>query len=107
MGMGKSAWCVPPVLGLLAFAATKAWTPAAQVDSATQVAAAAPLFHADPAEVASAIERAKQGQAASAMIFPDDDEALKAEFAKLRQRMLSLHASGNRDAYNALYERYQ
>jgi hypothetical protein len=109
--MGKLAWGVTPVLGLLAFADMKATTPAAGVDSEKKAAAKETLIQADPAEVASAIERATLEQqaatAASAEIFPGDDEALKAEFVKLRQRMLSLGASKNWTAYNSLYERYQ
>ena len=109
--MGKLAWCVPPVLGVLAFTVTKAWIPAAQVAPEPPVSAGAPLLHADPSVVASAFKRAAKEQeaaaAASARIFPEDDEALKAEFAKLRQRMLSLHASKNWNPYNGLYEHYQ
>jgi hypothetical protein len=108
--MGKLAWCVPPILGFLAFAAMKARTPAAEVDSETLVAAEVSLVHAAPSEVVSAVERAEHEQkaaaAASARIFPDDDEALKAEFVKFRQRLLSFHASKNWPAYNSHYERY-
>src|SRR6478609_6927324 len=92
-GMGKLAWCVPPLLGLASFAGVRALSPAAQVLPVSRPAAGLALLHAGPSDVLSAIERAKSEQeaaaAAKAETFPSDNEALKAEYLKLKQKLLS------------------